>query len=370
VPRSTLRSSLPTLPRPRVSAVQPALVQLSSLLVVAAVGAGVLAVTASTTATRPVAASASAQAHSVRHLDTGDLTPPTRSDRHEALPRTPAPAHHKSHSKAAKAKKKPLVRWVPTGTGIWIYQWHRSNGGNPGKVVKRAQDAHLTTLYVRTGSSHDGFTGEHVLRSLLPATKGTSLRVVAWDFPELRHPKHDAKRMSQAAWYMRKSGARVAAVAPDIETRAEGTHLSPAHVNLYLKTLRAMLPKDVAILATVPWPSRFRVGRYPYDEVAFRSDAMLPMAYWYDNSPVDVTAKSIRYLARFHRPVLPVGQGYDGRLDVPSLPHNNLKKQVPAFIATAHRFGARGVSLWSWEAAPKNVWHALKWAHRLFPAKH
>jgi hypothetical protein len=228
--------------------------------------------------------------------------------------------------------------------------------------------SHLTTIYVRTGSSHDGFTGASVLRALLPATRTTSLHVVAWDFPELRHPKHDAARLSQAAWFMRNSGVHVAAVAPDIETRAEGTHLSPAHVNLYLKTLRAMLPDNVAILATVPWPSRFRIGLYPYREVAVRSDALQPMAYWYDNSPVDVTATSIRFLSQFHRPVLPVGQGYDGRLDVPTVPHNNLRKQVPAFLATAHRFGARAVSLWSWEAAPRTAWLALSWAHRWVPA--
>ena len=366
MPRPALPSSLPAL-----SAIRPALLQLSSLLAVAAVGAGVLAAAATTTATKPVSTAASA--HPTRHVDGRDLPSSRRTDRHETLPSTHAPARPQPHKVLVTHPKHRATappRWIPTGTGIWIYQWDHTNGGNAQKIVRRAQDAHLTSLYVRTGSSHDGFTGARVLSALLPATRGTSLRVVAWDFPELRHPKHDAARLSRAAWFMRKSGTPVAAVAPDIETPAEGTHNAPAKVNLYLKTLRAMLPSNVAILGTVPWPSRFRVGRYPYDEVAYRSDALLPMAYWYDNSPVDVTATSIQYLSRFHKPVLPVGQGYDGRLDVPSLKHNNLNKQVPAFLATARRWGARGVSLWSWQAAPKNVWGTLKWAHRLFPAHH
>jgi hypothetical protein len=65
---------------------------------------------------------------------------------------------------------------------------------------------------------------------------------------------------------------------------------------------------------------------------------------------------------------MPVGQGYDGKLDVPSLPHNNLRKQVPSFFATAHAMGAPAVSLWSWQSAPGASWAALSRARHWFPA--
>jgi hypothetical protein len=238
--------------------------------------------------------------------------------------------------------------------------------------VTTARSHGLSHLFVRTGSTHDGYTGARVLHALLPATAGTGIRVVAWDFPELKHPVLDARRLAHAAWDGRPAhGPRVAAVAPDIETRAEGTRSSAARVRIYLSTLRHYLPADVTILTTVPWPSKERIGRYPYGAVAGNSDAILPMAYWYDNSPREVTSRSIAFLRNYHRPVMPVGQGYDGKLDVPWLRHNNLKRQVPAFFVTARKMGAPAVSLWSWQAAPPVAWKALSRARSWFgPHKH
>jgi hypothetical protein len=158
----------------------------------------------------------------------------------------------------------------------------------------------------------------------------------------------------------------VAAVAPDIETPAEGTFNAAWRVHTYLTVLRRHLPRGVAILSAVPWPSRYRIADYPYATVAAHSDALVPMAYWYNNRPAAVTARSISYLRRFHKPVQPVGQGYDGKIDVPSLRHNHLGREVPAFFRTAHRYGARAVSLWSWQAAPPATWRALSHAHRMF----
>jgi hypothetical protein len=253
---------------------------------------------------------------------------------------------------------------------MWIYQWHSSNGGHARSIVARAKHVGLTTLYLRTGSSHDGFTGARALGALLPATRGTAVHVVAWDFPELRRPVHDALRLARAARFRRAHGGpHISAVAPDIETPAEGTFNAAWRVRNYLTALRSHLPRGVTILTAVPWPSRFRVADYPYGTVARHSDALVPMAYWYNNSPGVVTQRSLWFLRRFHKPVQPVGQGYDGRLDVPSLPHNHLFREVPAFFRAAHQHGAKAVSIWSWQSAAPATWWALSRAHRLFPAR-
>jgi hypothetical protein len=272
-------------------------------------------------------------------------------------------------ARPASSRHTAPTRYVPTGTGIWLYEWRRSNHGNAQSIVSRARHAGLSTLYLRTGSSWDGFDGGDHLRHLLSATRGTNVRVDAWDFHRLRRPGYDAHRLARAARVRTASGQRVAAVAPDIETPAEGTFNASWRVRAYLRALRRELPADVSIITAVPWPSRYRIGDYPYRAVAAHSDVLVPMAYWYNNRPTDVTARSIHYLRRFNRPVQPVGQGYDGRLDVPGLRHNNLSRQVPMFFWTAHKHGARAASLWSWQAAPPAAWHALVKAHRLFPAK-
>jgi hypothetical protein len=216
---------------------------------------------------------------------------------------------------------------------MWIYEWGKSNGGNAARVVSRARSTGLTHLFVRTGSSHDHYTGGALLKQLLPATAHTDIKVIAWDFPELDNPVKDAWRLAYAAYagYNTPGVPHVAAVAPDIETSAEGTNTSARTVSIYLATLRRLLPRDVAILTTVP---------------------------------------SISFLRRYKLPVQPVGQGYDGKLDVPSIPHNNLRKQMPMFFVTARKLRASAVSIWSWQAAPPVAWGYLSYAakHRWFPA--
>jgi hypothetical protein len=266
------------------------------------------------------------------------------------------------HKPAAK-----VVRWLPTGTGMWLHEFDRSQGGNGRAIVQRARAAGLTHLFVQTGSSKMGPMGSPALRAILPATKRTGIRVIAWDFADLRNPKADARRLAVAARFRCGGCPRIAAVAPDIETAAEGTKINSSNVIRYYDELRHWLPRDVSILATVPWPSEVRRGRYPYASTAGRADAILPMAYWYNRSPATVTAQSMAFFRKFHKPVMPVGQGYDGRLDAPYLaadPHPYLS--VRSFLLTAKQWGARSVSLWSWQTTGRQQWSALVRAKKLY----
>jgi hypothetical protein len=259
------------------------------------------------------------------------------------------------------AQTTPLVRWLPTGTGMWIHQWSSTEGGDGRAVVHRATLTGLTHLFVRTGSSHDGWVGGTALSRLMPATKGTSIKVIAWDFAELNHPEADARRLARAAWWHEDGVPMVAAVAPDIETASEGTHATRSSIERYYRTLRASLPARVAILATVPWPSENRINLYPYVRTARHADAIIPMAYWYNRSPSRVTRTSIRVLREYGKPVIPVGQGYDGRLDAPYLkPDRHPGKSVDAFVTAARMSGAQSISLWSWQTTGAQQWSALK----------
>jgi hypothetical protein len=265
------------------------------------------------------------------------------------------------------AASAPVERWLPTGTGMWIHDWSKTEGGNGKKVVRRAKLAGLTHLFVQTGSSKKGWIGGKTLRQLMPATKDTGIKVIAWDFPKLVHPEADARRLARAAWWHQPGVPMVAAVAPDIETASEGTHATRDSINRYYRTLRTSLPARVAIMATVPWPSENRVNRYPYIRTARNADAIIPMAYWYNRSPSRVTRTSMRVLQEYGKPVIPVGQGYDGRLDAPYLkadPHPG--KSVTAFVTAARMSGAQSISLWSWQTTGSQQWSALKAASKRY----
>jgi hypothetical protein len=279
-------------------------------------------------------------------------------------PRTP---RHQAVTVRPAAATKPVDRWLPTGTGMWIHDWSKTEGGNGRKVVRRAKLAGLTHLFVQTGSSKKGWIGGKTLSKLMPATEGTNIKVVAWDFPTLVHPEADARRLARAAWWHKPGAPMVSAVAPDIETASEGTRATRGSIERYYRTLRKSLPARVAILATVPWPSENRVNRYPYIRTVRHADAIIPMAYWYNRSPSRVTRTSMRILKEYGKPVIPVGQGYDGRLDAPYLaPDRHPGKSVTAFVTAARMSGAQSISLWSWQTTGSQQWSALKAASKRY----
>jgi hypothetical protein len=295
-----------------------------------------------------------------------------RLDPGAAVPTAPqhrAAAPAKAAAVAGPVARPKVKRWLPTGTGMWIHEWNKTESANAAAVVQRAQSAGLSHLFVQTGSSKKGWIGDPVLGSLLPATAESGIKVIAWDFPKLIYPEDDARRLARATW-SRPGMPRVAAVAPDIETASEGTHATADSINRYYTTLRKSIPADVSILATVPWPSENRVGRYPYTRTAPFTDAFLPMAYWYNRSPSVVTATSMKVLSQYGKPVFPVGQGYDGRLDAPFLkPDPAPGKSVDAFVQAARAGGAASISLWSWQTTGGQQWGALKRASAKYAPK-
>jgi hypothetical protein len=302
----------------------------------------------------------------------------TRSDAMLAHARTvpsPKPTVRSAPGPVTKAAPKPVpaktgkaARYIPSGTGMWTYQWAETEGGSARRVVAKAKAAGLTHLYVRTGTRQGGFDGGPVLKKLLPATQGTGIRVIAWDFPQLKHPVSDAHRLAAAAAYRVPGAPRVAAVAPDIETGSEGTHLTNAKVDVYLKTLRHLLPADVAIIGVTPWPSEKRLGRYPFGGVAKWSDALAPMAYWVNRDSATVGRQTMQRLAKYGKPVMPIGQAYDPRIDVPGLHVGPPSRgAVTAFLKTTSKLGAPAASLWVWQFASQGQWQALDSGQKLFP---
>lgn len=274
--------------------------------------------------------------------------------------RVPRPAAAPVRLPAKPVAPRP-TGWVPRGTGMWIHEWPKTMRGNAQLVVRRARAFGITTLYLRTGTRKGGFDGAPQLRALLAATRGTQIQVVPWDFPTLENPRADALRLARAARYHAGGTGKpqIHAVAPDIETPSEGARSSSARVNLYLRTLRSLLPPGTSILSTVPWPSEQRRGRFPYAVVARHSDALMPMTYWYSRNPASVTAFSVRWLRQFHRPVLPVGQGYDSKVDASYLPHSNQPHEIGLFMRAARLSRVPGVSVWSWQTSGSAQWRAL-----------
>jgi len=247
---------------------------------------------------------------------------------------------------------------IPKGKGMWIYMPQYVEGGDPTAIVARARAAGLTHLYVRTGSSVDGFNGWPFLDALLPVAHAAGLRIIGWDFPYLDDPGADATRAIDTIFYVTPSGDRIDGFSADIETPAEGVALTPENAAAYGRHIRDMVGPDVTLIATVPRPTLARQATYPYAEVVDAFDAIAPMVYWLDAAPTDTVAQAIEYLSGFGKPVLPVGQAYDSSLEggVPGTP---TPQDIDAFITTANIYGASGVSFWSWQHATDDTWSVI-----------
>src|SRR5438105_1414815 len=89
---------------------------------------------------------------------------------------------------------RPFLAWLratatrgalPVGKGMWIWQPEHTENGDVAAIVTRATTVGLTHLFVRTGSTFDGFYAQRFLDQLLPPAHAAGIRVYGWDVPYL-----------------------------------------------------------------------------------------------------------------------------------------------------------------------------------------
>ncbi len=257
---------------------------------------------------------------------------------------------------ATITKRPPVHELLPYGKGMWLYEPEKTEGGNVAAIVAKARAAGLSHLYVRTGSSWNGFYAGPFLDQILPAAHEAGLMVYGWDFPRLIDPQDDVRRAKAAIDHRAPGKHRIDGFSADIETRSEGTHITGQAAAEYGKALREAVGTSFPLIATVPRPSPAQ--NYPYAQVVESFDAIAPMVYWLNRQPdTDVTG-ALRDLAQFGKPVFPVGQAYDGAPEGgrPGVPP---PEELWRFMRFAEAGGAQGVSFWSWQAANSRAWAAI-----------
>jgi hypothetical protein len=235
-----------------------------------------------------------------------------------------------------------------------------SEGGDANKVVAKAKAAGLTHLYTRLGSSKKGFYAQGELDKLLPVAHAAGLKVIGWDFVYLTDPIADAVRSKAEIDYTTPDGHKIDAFSADIETGSEGVNLTAEGAAAYGAKLRELAGPTYPLIATVPRPSPKRA--FPFAEATAAFDAIAPMVYWQNRDPATDVAGAIDYLAQFNKPIIPVGQAYNGGPEG-GPDRDPPKEQLVAFMNTAMAKGAVGVSFWVWNHATAEQWSAIHDAH-------
>jgi peptidoglycan hydrolase-like protein with peptidoglycan-binding domain len=279
-------------------------------------------------------------------------TPPAPADAArvaEAV--TPAPVAAPPAEVAAPPR--PII---PLGKGMWLYQLSMSEGGNATKVVNKAKALGLTHLYTRLGSSKKGFYAQDELNKLLPVAHAAGIKVIGWDFVYLTDPIADAVRSKAEIDYTTPDGHKIDAFSADIETNAEGVNLTAEGAAAYGAKLRELVGPSYPLIATVPRPSPKRW--FPFAEATAAFDAIAPMVYWQNRDPATDVAGAIDYLAQFNKPIMPIGQAYNGGPEG-GPDRDPPREQLVAFMNTAHAKGAVAVSFWVWNHATPEQFAAI-----------
>jgi hypothetical protein len=260
---------------------------------------------------------------------------------------------------AAPAAPSAAARLLPFGKGMWLHQLSMA-GNNAQAVVAQAKATDLTHVYLRLGSSKSGFYDQDELNRLLPAAHAAGIKVIGWDFPYLFDPAGDAARAKQEIDYTTPDGHRIDGFSADVETQAEGVNVSPQTAGAYGAELRRLAGPDYPLIATVPRTPR---SGYPYAQLIPHFDAVAPMIYWMNNDPVALVINSIESLQGLGKPIMPVGQAYDGALDhgPPGAPS---KADLERFQQAAAAHGAIGFSYWVWHLATPDEWAAIAGDHQ------
>ncbi len=250
---------------------------------------------------------------------------------------------------------------LPLGRGMWLYLPQEVEGGDVDALVTRAEKVGLTHVYVRTGSSRQGFYAQQYMDELLPKAHAAGVRVYGWDFPYLDDVDADVARSLAAIAYTTPSGDRIDGFAADIETPAEGTNLSAEGAAAYGERLRAAVGPTYPLVAVVPRPSPKRQADYPYHAIIPPYDAVAPMTYWLNRQPDTDVINDVSYLSQFGKPVVPIGQAYDGAREG-GRPGPPPAEEIQRFLSAAQQVGAVGASFWSWQHATEAIWGAIETA--------
>jgi hypothetical protein len=239
---------------------------------------------------------------------------------------------------------------------MWIWQQNKTSGGSVDLIVRQAVAAGLRQVWVRVGSSLDGFYGQTWLNALVPALHRAGVAVIGWGFPYLYDPVADVAWTDQALTWRAANGDQLDGWSADIETGSEGTALSGKRASTYLGLVRPHMGGR-PLIATVYPPTDYWLAHYPYQAMVPYIDAFAPMLYWSCVEPGAEATMALQKLAGL-APVHLIGQAFDmgpygGRDGSPS------GAEIARFLDVARRGGAKGASFWVWQYMTAPEWAAL-----------
>lgn len=225
--------------------------------------------------------------------------------------------------------------------GMWIWYVDRSDGGDVGRIVARAKQAGIGTLYIKAGDG--GAVWSQFDESLVDALHRGGLDVCAWQFVYGDSPVAEAKVGATAV----RRGADCLTI--DAEADYEGKYAS---ADRYVRALRARIGAAFPLsLAGFPYVDYHPSFPYSVFFGAEGATVSQPQMYW---KAIGTSVRAVydhTYL--FNRlwghPIYPLGQTYGGAS----------RREILRFRRFAASYGSQAPSWWDWQETSNAGWGAL-----------
>lgn len=226
------------------------------------------------------------------------------------------------------------------GDGMWIWYVARA-GGSAEAIAKKAKRYGIETVFIK--SSDGGNWWWQQFPRVVGPLKQRGIKVCAWQYVYGRHPRAEADFGARAV----KAGADCLVI--DAEAEYEGRYKA---ARTYVGRLRGKIGSGYP-LALAGFPYVDFHPSFPYSVFMGPSAAQWNLPQMYHRaigvSVATVYQHTYRYNGVYGRRIRPLGQTY----------MNPPKRDLMRFRDYARRYGAGGVSWWSWQHTRAYAWKAV-----------
>jgi peptidoglycan hydrolase-like protein with peptidoglycan-binding domain len=228
------------------------------------------------------------------------------------------------------------------GQGMWIWYVSQSDGGDLASIVAQAHASGVGTLFVKSSDGSSNYWSQFS-PALVQQLHANGLKVCAWQYVYGTNPAGEANLGAQAV----AAGADCLVI--DAEAEYERRY---GAAQTYIADLRTKIGAAYPLgLASLPYV--YYHTSFPYSVFLGPNGAQFnaPQMYWKTiGNSVDTTYANTYISNRVYgRPIVPLGQTYDG----PS------SADLLRFREEAALYGASGISFWDFQETASAGWAAL-----------
>jgi hypothetical protein len=265
----------------------------------------------------------------------------------------------------------PKVRADPNtgpfqGLGTWIDIFDKTSWKDPRRSVAIMKSHGVRTLYIQTGNNAQkrAIARRGGMTKFLDDAHAAGIQVVAWYLPGFSDPGFDLHRVEEAISFHTRAGNSFDGFALDIESAdVSDPVLRTARLLQMSDQIRAFAGETYPLGAIIPSPTGLRAHadywpNFPYEELALRYDAVLPMSYftWRDKSttgPGQYVTQDLQILrAEVGSDALPIHI-------IGGLAQEAQMYGVRGFLGAVMRGDVIGESLYSFPGVTRSMWSAL-----------